>query len=91
MRASDAHSVNELSGKSTRSMETVEYIKVAEAARRLDLTAESVRKYLRTGTIPGIRIGAHLRIDWTALLAQIARTGRIEPSRRRQRKPRMEH
>lgn len=63
-----------------------EYIKVAEAARRLDLTAETVRKHLRTGAIPGIYIGPQLRVDWTALREILARTGGIPPKPPRARK-----
>jgi excisionase family DNA binding protein len=48
-----------------------EYIKVSEAAKRLDLTPETVRKHIRTGSIPGIRLGAHLRVDWSAVKGKL--------------------
>ena len=61
-----------------RTQESGEYIKVAEAARRLDLTPETVRKHIRTGSIPGIYIGVQLRVDWTALRTQLTDSGGLD-------------
>lgn len=54
-------------------MGQAELIKVAEAGRRLDLTPETVRKLIRSGELPGMRLGGQLRVDWTALQEQRAR------------------
>lgn len=63
-----------------------EYIKVAEAARRLDLTAETVRKHVRTGSIPGIYLGVQLRVDWGALREKLTSSGGLDLKPRRARK-----
>ena len=55
-----------------------EYIKIAEAARRLDLTAETVRKHVRTGAIPGIYLGTQLRVDWGALRGTLTDSGGLD-------------
>jgi excisionase family DNA binding protein len=56
-------------------MAEARYIKVAEAARRLDLTPETIRKRIKAGDLPGVRLGAQLRVDWTALEADFIRHG----------------
>ena len=56
-------------------MAEARYIKVAEAARRLDLTPETIRKRIKAGDLPGVRLGAQLRVDWTRLEAQLIREG----------------
>ena len=56
-------------------MAEARYIKVAEAARRLDLTPETIRKRIKAGDLPGVRLGAQLRVDWTALEADFIRGG----------------
>ncbi|HKV43587.1 MAG TPA: helix-turn-helix domain-containing protein [bacterium] len=56
-------------------MAEARYIKVAEAARRLDLTPETIRKRIKAGDLPGVWLGAHLRVDWPTLEAQLIREG----------------
>jgi excisionase family DNA binding protein len=63
-----------------------EYIKVAEAARRLDLTAETVRKHVRSGSIPGIYLGTQLRVDWGALREKLTSSGGLDLKPPRARK-----
>ena len=70
-------------------MAKVEFIKVSEAARRLDLTAETVRKYVNSRELPGIRVGVQLRVDWGQIEKRITETGRAtasEPPPRRARR-----
>jgi len=55
-----------------------ELIKIAEAARRLDLTAETVRKHVRSGSIPGIYLGVQLRVDWGALREKLTSSGGLD-------------
>lgn len=55
-----------------------EYVKIAEAARRLDLTAETVRKHVRSGSIPGIQLGTHLRVDWGAVQEKLTSSGGLD-------------
>lgn len=63
-----------------------EYVKIAEAARRLDLTAETVRKHVRSGSIPGIYLGVQLRVDWGALREKLASAGGLDLKPPRARK-----
>jgi excisionase family DNA binding protein len=63
-----------------------EFIKVAEAARRLDLTPETVRKHIRSGAIPGIYLGPQLRVDWGALHTQLTSSGGLDLKPPRARK-----
>lgn len=63
-----------------------EYIKVSEAAKRLDLTSETVRKHVRTGSIPGIYLGVQLRVDWGALREKLTSSGGLDLKPPRARK-----
>jgi len=63
-----------------------EYIKVSEAARRLDLTSETVRKHVRSGSIPGIYLGKQLRVDWGAIQALLTSSGGLDLKSPRARK-----
>lgn len=63
-----------------------EYIKVSEAARRLDLTAETVRKHVRSGSIPAIYLGTQLRVDWGALRETLTNSGGLDSKPPRARK-----
>lgn len=60
-------------------MADADLIKVAEAGRRLDLTPETVRKLIKSGAIPGMRLGGQLRVDWTALQEQRRRASEWRP------------
>lgn len=81
--------MSELSGGASVKTEVVgEYIKVSEAAKRLDLTPETVRKHIRTGSIPGIQLGAHLRVDWGAVQEKLTSSGGLDLKPPRARKGR---
>ena len=61
-------------------IDTSGYISVAEAARRLGLSTEQVRRKLRDGKLRGLRIGGHWFVDRDAL-----NTDRPNESRSRER------
>lgn len=63
-----------------------EYIKVSEAAKRLDLTSETVRKHIRSGSIPGIQLGTQLRVDWGAIREKLTSSGGLDLKPQRARK-----
>ncbi len=69
-------------------METDEYLTVAEVARRLKVTQETVREWLRTDVLHGYNLGG--RAGWRIPVSDIARllesrTGKRPPRGRTSR------
>lgn len=52
---------------------TTRWVTVAEAAKRLSLSASGVRKLISRGQIPCAHLGRSLRVDWPRLEAQLER------------------
>jgi len=51
----------------------VQLLTVSDAAKRLALDSETVRRYLRTGAINGVLVGRYWRIEETELTAYVER------------------
>ena len=57
------------------------YLDLAEAARRLSCTAETLRRHLRRGTIAGVKVGREWRVSLAAIVSPGAASSRSLASR----------
>lgn len=58
-------------------MSELELLKPSEAARRLGVSTERVRRMCATGEIPAARVGARWRVIWPLAMRKILSEGGV--------------
>ena len=59
-----------------------ELLTIAEVARRLGTRAPTVRRWVRRGLVPSVRVGQRwIRLPWVEILAAIRRHSEVQAAR----------
>jgi excisionase family DNA binding protein len=62
-------------------------VNTAKAARELGVSVQHLRRLVREGLVPAIRLGASVRFDPTALQKWVMQGGKVWPGRERYHPP----